>query len=107
MSFFLIKLLQTVDSIKLDLDSQSPESRVPESWKTRSGRAGIEKFNPRSHLTMYAHVSGFGCSLSQTSELTPNAGWAVGEDDGGGSCVICQFGAKCTNYVDATIYLNY
>jgi len=55
MSFFLIKLLQTVDSIKLRPDAQTPSSRVPKHWATEGpGRAKVEQFFPKAHITMYA-----------------------------------------------------
>jgi len=55
MSFFLIRLLQNIDDIRLDLDAQPPNSRVPKEWATRGpGRAKIEQTFPKSHLTMYA-----------------------------------------------------
>jgi len=57
MSFFLIRLLQNIDSITLESDAQPPSSRVPESWKDREGRQGIEKFRPKSHFTMFIAVS--------------------------------------------------
>ncbi|QRW07149.1 cytochrome P450 family protein [Ceratobasidium sp. AG-Ba] len=50
-SFFVVRLLQLVNSIKFALDVQTPP---PASWVGRQGRKGIEKIWPRAHLTMYA-----------------------------------------------------
>ena len=57
-SFMLAKLLQEFDLVELDVSSQPPESRVPEYWKQLEGRAKVERFLPRQHLTLYAAVSG-------------------------------------------------
>lgn len=58
MSFFLIKLLQIVDHIKLSPDAQPPNSRVPKKWAVDGpGRAKVEQFFPKAHVTMYAFVS--------------------------------------------------
>jgi len=53
-SFFLIRLLQNMDSITLAPDAQPPYSRVPENWKNAKGRQAIERVRPMSHITMYA-----------------------------------------------------
>jgi len=51
-SFFLIRLLQSFSSFTLATDSQPEDSVPPAEWKTRSGRAAIEKIFMKSHLTM-------------------------------------------------------
>ncbi|KAJ7115327.1 cytochrome P450 monooxygenase pc-1 [Mycena epipterygia] len=53
MSFVIIRLLQNFSAISLDLDACPPHGRVPAEWSGSAGRKGIEKFRPRSHLTMY------------------------------------------------------
>lgn len=40
MSFFLIRLLQDLESITLDMDAQDPESRPPADWAKCPGRKG-------------------------------------------------------------------
>lgn len=57
MSFFLVRLLQNFESIHFDVDSLSPDSRAKPEWAGSPGRKGIEKFWPKSHLTLYAKVS--------------------------------------------------
>ena len=59
MSFFIIRLLQNFDTISLDMDSQPPESRPPTEWTGLPGRKGVEKFWPKSHLTLFAEVGAF------------------------------------------------
>ena len=53
-SFFVIKLLQAIDTITLAPDAQPAGSLPPASWKSKEGRAAIEQFVPGVHLTMYA-----------------------------------------------------
>ncbi|KIM86057.1 hypothetical protein PILCRDRAFT_816605 [Piloderma croceum F 1598] len=55
MSYMLIRILQNFSTITLDIDAQSPETRVPASWAKVPGRQSIERFWPKVHLTMYAH----------------------------------------------------
>ena len=55
-SFMLIRLLQSFSTISLDIDAQPPNTRVPAWWAKVPGRQSIEKFWPKTHLTMYAHV---------------------------------------------------
>lgn len=81
MSFFLIKLLQTVDSITLDLDSQPLDSRVPNNWKNLPGRAQVEQFSPRSHLTMYAYVSAYSLRFFSPLTRMSHVGRIMGEDE--------------------------
>lgn len=57
MSFFIVRLLQSFSDIQLDQDSQEPDTRPPADWAKWPGRKGVEKFWPKSHLTVYAHVS--------------------------------------------------
>ena len=52
----LIRILQSFSTIRLDIDAQSPETRVPASWAKVPGRQSTERFWPKVHLTMYAHV---------------------------------------------------
>ncbi|EKM59239.1 uncharacterized protein PHACADRAFT_249541 [Phanerochaete carnosa HHB-10118-sp] len=54
MSFFLIKLLQTFESISFDRESFEPEALPPAEWAKFPGRKGKEKFWPRAHLTLYS-----------------------------------------------------
>ncbi|KAF7370079.1 Cytochrome P450 [Mycena sanguinolenta] len=53
MSFMIIRLLQSFESFSLDEAAFSPEGRPPKEWATASGRKGIDRFRPRTHLTMY------------------------------------------------------
>ena len=58
-SFMLIRLLQSFDDITLALDEQPPASRPPVEWlKAEGDRKKVEKIRPKSHLTLYAEVSG-------------------------------------------------
>ncbi|EIW84467.1 cytochrome P450 monooxygenase pc-3 [Coniophora puteana RWD-64-598 SS2] len=54
MSFMLVRLMQNFSRFELALDALSPDARPPAHWKDIPGRAPIEKFHPRSHLTLYA-----------------------------------------------------
>jgi hypothetical protein len=56
MSFVLIKLMQNFSSIEFDAESFEPSARPRAEWKGAEGRKGIEKFWPRSHLTLYSKV---------------------------------------------------
>jgi len=53
-SFFLIRLLQNIDSIALAPESQPPYSKVPERWKQEKGRSAIEQVRLKTRLTMYS-----------------------------------------------------
>lgn len=53
----MIRLMQNFSSISLDSDAQPPGTRPPASWANVKGRKSIEKFWPKSHLTMYSDVS--------------------------------------------------
>jgi cytochrome P450 len=55
MSFMLIRLLQNFSSISLDQTAQPRDTLPPKAWANESGRKGIEKFWPKSHLTAYAN----------------------------------------------------
>lgn len=58
MSFFLVKLLQRFSSMELAPEAAPPESLPPAGWAvTGSSRKRIDRFWPKSHLTMYSHVS--------------------------------------------------
>jgi len=54
MSFFLIRLLQNIDSITLAPEAQPPDSRIPEGWRRGKGRQAVEQVRAKAHLTMYA-----------------------------------------------------
>ena len=60
-SFMLIRVLQSFDAVVLDEDAQPEDSRPPAWWKQLEGRPASEKLMPRSHLTLYAHVSRISC----------------------------------------------
>ncbi|KAJ7227719.1 cytochrome P450 [Mycena haematopus] len=53
MSFMIIRLLQSFESFSVDEAAFAPEARPPADWATAPGRKGIDKFRPRTHLTMY------------------------------------------------------
>ena len=58
----LIRLLQSFDTITLCPEAQPEQSRIPEEWSSPKNvamgkRKAIEKFFPKTHMTMYAHVS--------------------------------------------------
>ncbi|GAB1521179.1 hypothetical protein RhiTH_004270 [Rhizoctonia solani] len=53
-SFFLTRLLQSVDQISLAPDAQPLESHPPTSWTKEPGRRATEKIWPRAHLTLYS-----------------------------------------------------
>lgn len=55
----LVRLLQIFDTFELDTDAQPPDSRPPPEWKALGGRQAVEKFFPKTHLTMYSYVSYF------------------------------------------------
>ncbi|KAH8106029.1 cytochrom P450 [Cristinia sonorae] len=57
MSFFLVKLLQNVSDMSLQLDCQDPKTLPPKDWANFPGRKGVEKVLPKSHLTAYVEVS--------------------------------------------------
>ncbi|KAH9894448.1 cytochrome P450 monooxygenase pc-2 [Cubamyces lactineus] len=52
-SFFLIRLIQNVSDVQLDLSAQPPESRPPPEWAGAEGQKGVEKIMPRCLLTLY------------------------------------------------------
>ncbi|KAF8206471.1 cytochrome P450 [Mycena galopus ATCC 62051] len=51
-SFFIIRILQSFESIELAPDVQPPESLPPASWVNGTGRKKFEKIRPKSDLTM-------------------------------------------------------
>nr|GAT60764.1 cytochrome P450 monooxygenase [Mycena chlorophos] len=51
-SFFIIRLLQTFETLELAPDAQPEDSRPPASWATGKGRKSMEKIKPKSDLTM-------------------------------------------------------
>lgn len=58
MSFMLIRLLQNFSSVSLDEEACTPELRRPQEWSKAPGRKGMDKFWPKTHLTMYTEVRG-------------------------------------------------
>ncbi|KIJ61017.1 hypothetical protein HYDPIDRAFT_31717 [Hydnomerulius pinastri MD-312] len=59
-SYFLIRLLQSFDSISLDTETQS---LPPADWAKAKGRKALEKVIVRSHLTIYVEVLPFFYSV--------------------------------------------
>ena len=57
MSFFLIRLLQNFSHMELDLAARPLNARPPAEWTSVEGHQGREKIVPKTHLTMYVHVS--------------------------------------------------
>jgi len=53
-SFFMVRLLQKYDQITLAPDAQPAESLPPPEWKNGKDRRRVERFRPKTHLTMYA-----------------------------------------------------
>ncbi|QRV78295.1 cytochrome P450 family protein [Ceratobasidium sp. AG-Ba] len=53
-SFFLIRLLQRVQSISLAPEAHPEGTLPPKVWKNEVGRKSIEKVWPKSHLTIYS-----------------------------------------------------
>ncbi|KAJ7031871.1 cytochrome P450 monooxygenase pc-1 [Mycena alexandri] len=53
MSFVIIRLLQSFSSFALDQAACSQEGQTPAEWASAPGRKGVDKFVPKSHLTMY------------------------------------------------------
>ncbi|KAK7029845.1 cytochrome P450 monooxygenase [Favolaschia claudopus] len=51
-SFFIIRLLQTFQSLELAPDAMPPDARPPASWAAGKGRKATEKIRPKSDLTM-------------------------------------------------------
>ncbi|KAI0934646.1 hypothetical protein AcV5_006421 [Taiwanofungus camphoratus] len=66
-SFFLIKLLQRFSDMELDLAAQPPSSLPPQEWTGSPGRKGVEKFFPKTHLTMYA-LGGLWVRMTEADE---------------------------------------
>lgn len=59
MSFMLIRLLQTFESVTLAKEAQPAGSLPPAEWKQSAAqgkRKAREEFWPKTHLTMYANV---------------------------------------------------
>ncbi|KAF9448162.1 cytochrome P450 monooxygenase pc-2 [Macrolepiota fuliginosa MF-IS2] len=70
-SFFLVRLLQRFESVKLEVDAMEPEERVPEEWGQQTmeetgSRKAVEKVRPRTHLTMYVK-RGMWVSMKEAS----------------------------------------
>jgi hypothetical protein len=64
MSFMLIRLLQSFESFSVDEAAFAPDARPPADWGSAPGRKGIDKFKPRTHLTMYTTVSRADCRVA-------------------------------------------
>ena len=62
----MIRLLQNFSSVSLDLTVQPPDTLPPAEWKEAPGRKGKEQIFPKSHFTLYAHVS---CTPTQSGEI--------------------------------------
>ena len=72
----LIRLLQAFDGFELAPDAQPPDSLPPPEWKNAPGRQAKERFFPKTHLTMYSHVSLRLTSLFQIiDELLQKGMW--------------------------------
>ncbi|QRV88400.1 cytochrome P450 family protein [Ceratobasidium sp. AG-Ba] len=54
-SFFLVRLLQRVESISLAPEAHPEGTLPPEAWMHETGRKSIEKVWPKSHLTIYSN----------------------------------------------------
>ncbi|QRW07226.1 cytochrome P450 family protein [Ceratobasidium sp. AG-Ba] len=54
-SFFLVRLLQRVESIMLAPEAHPEDTLPPESWRNSMGRKSFEKIWPKSHLTLYSN----------------------------------------------------
>lgn len=74
MSFFLIKLMQHFSAMELAPEAAPPESLPPAEWAvTGWGRKRIERFWPKSHLTLYSNVRNIlfhAVTLIEIRELT-------------------------------------
>ncbi|KAL0953039.1 hypothetical protein HGRIS_007241 [Hohenbuehelia grisea] len=67
MSFMVIRLLQNFSSLSLDLDAQPPSSKPDPAWANSSGRKAVEKFWPRTNLTMYS-LGGLWVRMNEAPE---------------------------------------
>ncbi|KAF8600072.1 CYP63 cytochrome P450 monooxygenase-like protein [Ceratobasidium sp. AG-I] len=54
-SFFLVRLLQRVESIELVPEAHPEGTLPPKEWKEGLGRKAYEQVWPKSHLTMYCN----------------------------------------------------
>jgi hypothetical protein len=79
----LVRLLQSFKSIELDLASAPPESLPPPEWATSTGRKAIEKFFPKTHLTLYANVGAISLLLIITPIVLQGGLWVklLGSDE--------------------------
>lgn len=80
----LIKLLQSFSTVELAPDAQPEWSKPPVEWKeAKDPRKASETFFPKTHLTMYSHVSDvFIASREDHDELMNMfSGWALGPDE--------------------------
>ncbi|KZT21756.1 cytochrome P450 [Neolentinus lepideus HHB14362 ss-1] len=53
-SFMLIRLLQNFSGMTLEPSAHAPGTLPPKAW-AGEGRKAIDRFYPKSHLTMYSH----------------------------------------------------
>ena len=63
-SFMLVRLLQHFDHVELAPEARPVDARPPKQWQAAGGRQAIETIIPKTHLTLYSHVS-TGISLFQ------------------------------------------
>ncbi|KDQ49955.1 hypothetical protein JAAARDRAFT_142639 [Jaapia argillacea MUCL 33604] len=68
MSFFLIRLFQAFSSIALSPLSHPPDTLPPPDWSSAKGRKGIERFWPKSHLTMYS-LGGLRVNMEEAKDV--------------------------------------
>ncbi|KAG8779170.1 hypothetical protein FRC12_024604 [Ceratobasidium sp. 428] len=54
-SFFLVRLLQRVESIELAPEAHPEGTLPPKKWQDQAGRKAYEKVWPKSHLTIYSN----------------------------------------------------
>ncbi|KAG8706591.1 hypothetical protein FRC08_000954 [Ceratobasidium sp. 394] len=54
-SFFLVRLLQRIESIQLAPEAHPEGTLPPKEWQDGTGRKTFEKVWPRSHLTIYSN----------------------------------------------------
>lgn len=64
-SYFFIRLLQSIDSVSLDIETQR---LPPADWAEAKGRKALEKVILRHHLTLYIEV--WGPSLIEGFQIT-------------------------------------
>jgi hypothetical protein len=55
-SFFLVRLLQRVETIDLVPEAHPAGTLPPDSWKSAAGRKSFERVWPKAHLTIFCNV---------------------------------------------------